>query len=69
MKGAVVIDGQRIEIGDQVRVVRGPFAGHRAVYKGRSKQPDKLLIRTGSGCTATNIVLDRDSVEGLEPKS
>jgi len=63
MKGAVVIDGQRIEIGDRVRILAGPYSGCFALFKGRSpRRKGKLLVATMSNYSSTHILVDPDAI-------
>jgi hypothetical protein len=68
MKGAVVIGGKKINIGDRVVVLSGPYTSRFGIFKGRSrKQPEKVIVTPLLGCT--RILLNQDSIRKAEARS
>jgi transcription antitermination factor NusG len=67
MKGAVVVDGRRIEIGDRVRILSGPYTGCAALFKGRSpRKKGKLLVLTMMSWQSARILVDEDAIRREE---
>jgi hypothetical protein len=45
MKGAVMVRGKKIEIGQRVEILAGPYASRFGIFRGRSrKQPKKIVV-------------------------
>jgi hypothetical protein len=60
--GAIVVGGKKINIGDRVEVLAGPYASRFAVFRGSSRtQPGKVLIEPLPACS-TRIVIARASI-------
>ena len=45
MKGSVMVHGKRIEVGQRVEILAGPYMSRFGIFKGRSrKQPRKVVV-------------------------
>jgi transcription antitermination factor NusG len=64
-KGAIVLDGKRIEVGQRVEILNGPYASRFAIFRGRSrKQPNKVLVTPFSG--NTRILIEAQAIRKVE---
>jgi hypothetical protein len=69
MKGAILLDGKRLELGDRVRILDGPYTGCAAMFKGRSaRKKGKLLVVTRMGWQSAFILVDQDQIRREEPR-
>jgi hypothetical protein len=65
MKGAVTVRGKKIEIGQRVEILAGPYASRFGIFKGRSrKQPKKVVVTPLLGCT--RILIEAQSIRRVE---
>jgi hypothetical protein len=69
MKGAIMLDGKRLELGDRVRILAGPYAGCTGFFKGRStRRKGKLHVATMRGYQSSHILVEEDAIAREVPK-
>lgn len=67
MKGAVIVHGKRIEVGQRVEIIVGPFSGRFGLFKGRSRKRPRKIVVTPWGST-THLFLNVDAIRRAETK-
>jgi hypothetical protein len=67
MKGAIIRDGKRIEVGQRVEILAGPYASRFGIFRGRSrKQPGKIVVEPFP--SHTRILIEAQSIRRAEPR-
>jgi transcriptional antiterminator RfaH len=64
--GYVELSKRRLEHGDQVRILGGPFAGHLAIYEGMSG-PARVAVLLSLFSSTRQVTLLKDAVEPAGP--
>ena len=65
MKGAVTVCGKRIEVGQRVQIIDGPFASRFAIYKGKSRTKKKIVVIPFLG--RARILLEPQAIRKVGP--
>jgi hypothetical protein len=61
MKGSIMVNGKRIDVGAKVLIIDGPYSSRLGFFRGRCKtKPGKVLVTPA--LTTTNIVLGADAI-------
>jgi hypothetical protein len=64
MKGSIIRDGKRIEIGQRVEILAGPYRGRVGLFRGRKRNAKNKIVVTPWG-SVTHVVMDIDAIRRL----
>jgi hypothetical protein len=67
MKGAVLINGRRIEVGDRVEILVGPYRGRFGLFRGRKRNAKNKVCVTPWGATLY-VVIDAGAIRKAEAR-
>jgi hypothetical protein len=66
MKGAVTVNGKRIEVGAKVLIVNGPYSSRYGIFRGKCRtKPGKILVTPF--LSTTRILLEPCAIRKAEP--